>query len=115
MTGVTSSIPDAATNGDTNGADDEDEAACDLHFIVGCQSCKAWDKQEEEESDDDAGWMAHSLSFAKDRLGKDLEWKRKNEEDLLVIDPREEAKRHKAEVKGKKEWDDKKGKNKVKG
>jgi peptidyl-prolyl cis-trans isomerase SDCCAG10 len=39
------------------------------------------------------------LSFAKDRLGKDLEWKRKNEEELLVIDPREEAKRHKAEGK----------------
>ncbi|KAF3042108.1 Peptidyl-prolyl isomerase cwc27 [Didymella heteroderae] len=90
--------------------DEEDEAVCDLHFIAGCQSCKAWDKEEEEESDDDAGWMSHSLSFAKDRLGKDLEWKRKNEEDLLVIDPLEEAKRHKAEVKGKREWDG--GKNK---
>ncbi|KAF2854268.1 cyclophilin-like protein [Plenodomus tracheiphilus IPT5] len=98
---------------DSSKADDEEEAACDLHFIVGCQSCKAWDKQDEEESDDDAGWMAHSLSFAKDRLGKDLEWKRKNEEDLLVIDPREEAKRHKAEVKGKREWDDAKGKKKI--
>lgn len=94
--------------------DDDEEAACDLHFIVGCQSCKAWDKQDEDESDDDAGWMAHSLSFAKDRLGKDLEWKRKNEEDLLVIDPREEAKRHKAEVKGKREWDDAKGKQRSK-
>ena len=93
---------------------EEDEAACDLHFIVGCQSCKAWDKQDEEESDDDAGWMAHSLSFAKDRLGKDLEWKRKNEEDLLVIDPREEAKRHKAEGRGRREWDDAKGKQKMK-
>ncbi|KAF1832762.1 hypothetical protein BDW02DRAFT_580939 [Decorospora gaudefroyi] len=85
-------------NGVSNRANDEDEAACDLHFIVGCQSCKAWDEQDEEESDDDAGWMSHSLSFAKDRLGKDLEWKRKNEEELLVIDPREEAKRHKAGV-----------------
>jgi peptidyl-prolyl cis-trans isomerase SDCCAG10 len=89
-----------------------EEVLCDLHFIVGCQSCTAWDEQEEE-SDDDAGWMSHSLSFAKDRLGKDLEWKRKNEEDLLVIDPLEEAKRHKVEAKGKREWDGK-GKNKSK-
>jgi peptidyl-prolyl cis-trans isomerase SDCCAG10 len=94
--------------------EDEDEATCDLHFIAGCQSCKAWDKEEEEESDDDAGWMSHSLSFAKDRLGKDLEWKRKNEEDLLVIDPLEEARRHKAEAKGKREWDGGKEKKKLK-
>ncbi|KAF2012637.1 cyclophilin-like protein [Aaosphaeria arxii CBS 175.79] len=85
-----------------NGAD---EVACDLHFIVGCQSCKAWDKQDEEESDDDAGWMAHSLTFAKDRLGKDLEWKRKNEEELLVIDPRERAQELKGPKGGKREWD----------
>lgn len=102
-------------DGDANGSKDEgDEAVCDLHFIAGCQSCKAWDKEEEEESDDDAGWMSHSLSFAKDRLGKDLEWKRKNEEDLLVIDPLEEAKRHKAEAKGKREWDGGKDKKKSK-
>ncbi|KAF9696434.1 hypothetical protein EKO04_005183 [Ascochyta lentis] len=102
--------------GATNGtkADEEDEAVCDLHFIAGCQSCKAWDKEEEEESDDDAGWMSHSLSFAKDRLGKDLEWKRKNEEDLLVIDPLEEAKKHKADAKGKREWDGGKDKKKLK-
>jgi peptidyl-prolyl cis-trans isomerase SDCCAG10 len=36
--------------------------------------------------------MSHSLNFAKDRLGKDLEWKRKNEEELLVIDPLAKAK-----------------------
>lgn len=104
---------DADAN-DSKPIDEEDEAACDLHFIVGCQSCRAWDKQDEEESDDDAGWMTHSLSFAKDRLGKDLEWKRKNEEDLLVIDPREEAKRHRAEGKSKRDWDDAKGKKKLK-
>ncbi|KAF2624045.1 cyclophilin-like protein [Macroventuria anomochaeta] len=103
---------DSATN--SSKIDEEDEAVCDLHFIAGCQSCKAWDKEEEEESDDDAGWMSHSLSFAKDRLGKDLEWKRKNEEDLLVIDPLEEAKRHKAEAKGKREWDGGKDKKKMK-
>ncbi|KAF1915580.1 cyclophilin-like domain-containing protein [Ampelomyces quisqualis] len=104
----------AAGSTEANGAktsDDQEAAACDLHFIVGCQSCTAWDRQEEDESDDDAGWMAHSLSFAKDRLGKDLEWKRKNE-DYLVIDPLEEAKRHKANAKGKREWDDPKGRKK---
>ncbi|KAH7074770.1 cyclophilin-like domain-containing protein [Paraphoma chrysanthemicola] len=103
-----------ANGGKVDDEEEEEAAACDLHFIVGCQSCTAWDKQDEDESDDDTGWMAHSLSFAKDRLGKDLEWKRKNEEELLVIDPREEAKRHKAEVKGKREWDDAKGKRKLK-
>jgi peptidyl-prolyl cis-trans isomerase SDCCAG10 len=36
--------------------------------------------------------MTHALSFAKDRLGKDLTWKRKNEEELVVIDPREKEK-----------------------
>jgi peptidyl-prolyl cis-trans isomerase SDCCAG10 len=44
------------------------------------------------DSDSDADWMSHALSFAKDRLGKDLTWKRKNETELLVIDPREKAK-----------------------
>ncbi|KAH9872871.1 hypothetical protein J1614_005265 [Plenodomus biglobosus] len=109
------SLPTDNGNGASDGAtaDGDEQVACDLHFIVGCQSCKAWDRQDEEESDDDVGWMAHSLSFAKDRLGKDLEWKRKNEEDLVVIDPREEAKRHKAQVKGKREWDDAKGKRKI--
>lgn len=85
---------------------EEEEAPCDLHFIVGCQSCTAWDKQDQDDSDDDTGWMSHSLSFAKDRLGKDLEWKRKNEEELVVIDPRERAQDLKAERKAKREWDD---------
>jgi peptidyl-prolyl cis-trans isomerase SDCCAG10 len=84
---------------------DEEEVPCDLHFVVGCQSCTAWDKQDEEESDDDAGWMTHALSFAKDRLGKDLEWKRKNEEELVVIDPLEKAKELKAAKKGNRDWD----------
>jgi peptidyl-prolyl cis-trans isomerase SDCCAG10 len=93
---------------------DEEAVPCDLHFIVGCQSCTAWDKQDEEESDDDTGWMSHALSFAKDRLGKDLEWKRKNEEELVVIDPLEKAKELKAARKGKREWDTDKGKKKMK-
>lgn len=98
----------------TRAANEEEAAACDLHFIVGCQSCTAWDKQEEVESDDDVGWMAHSLSFAKDRLGKDLKRKRKNEDELVVIDPLEEAKKHKADAKGKREWDNPRGKKKLK-
>ncbi|KAF2157937.1 hypothetical protein K461DRAFT_274179, partial [Myriangium duriaei CBS 260.36] len=58
----------------------EEEALCDLHFIANCQSCKAWDGEGkakgEEDAEDDPNWMAHKLSFAKDTLGKDLEWKR---------------------------------------
>ncbi|KAF2738651.1 peptidyl-prolyl isomerase CWC27 [Polyplosphaeria fusca] len=94
-----------------NGGDDAtrpshaegDGEPCDLHFIIGCQSCTAWDKQEEEDSDDDTGWMSHALSFAKDRLGKDLEWKRKNEEELVVIDPLAKAKDLKEERRAKKD------------
>jgi peptidyl-prolyl cis-trans isomerase SDCCAG10 len=90
---------------------EEEEVPCDLHFIVNCQSCTAWDKEVQDDSDDDAGWMNHALSFAKDRLGKSLEWKRKNEEELVVIDPREKAKELKEERKGKREKT--KGKDKV--
>ena len=83
------------------GNDDDDEAAlCDLHFIANCQSCSNWGRREDgldgkgadDEDENDADWMKHSLSFAKDRLGKDLTWKRKNEEELVVIDPREKEK-----------------------
>jgi peptidyl-prolyl cis-trans isomerase SDCCAG10 len=84
----------ANENGNTAG--DEDEAAvCDLHFIANCQSCSRWDENGAKEEDEDlggTGWMSHKLTFAKDRLGKDLEWKRKNEEELVVIDPREREK-----------------------
>lgn len=74
-------------------ADDDEEAGlCDLHFIANCQSCKAWDKPDEEADgdDDDPGWMAHQLTFAKDTLGKDLKWKQQMAE-IEVIDPREKA------------------------
>lgn len=106
-------IPEADEDKVSKPSADDEETACDLHFVVGCQSCTAWDKQGEADSDDDTGWMSHSLSFAKDRLGKDLEWKRKNEEELVVIDPLEKAKEFKTGRKGKKEWDDGKGKRKV--
>jgi peptidyl-prolyl cis-trans isomerase SDCCAG10 len=106
---------DVPSNDSSRTVGEEEEVPCDLHFIVGCQSCKAWDKEDQDESDDDTGWMAHSLSFAKDRLGKDLEWKRKNEEELVVIDPREKAQELKAERRSKREWDDGKEKRGKKG
>lgn len=105
--------PDASGS-EKRPTNEEEEVPCDLHFIVGCQSCTAWDKQDGAESDDDTGWMSHALSFAKDRLGKDLEWKRKNEEELVVIDPLEKAKEVKAARKGKRDWDVDKGKRKMK-
>ncbi|EMC97422.1 hypothetical protein BAUCODRAFT_52192, partial [Baudoinia panamericana UAMH 10762] len=80
---------------------DEEAELCDLHFIANCQSCKSWetekpDGEAEEDGDDDPGWMSHALSFAKDTLGKDLEWKRKMEE-IEVIDPLERARGFKEE------------------
>lgn len=102
-------------------ADDDEEAPlCDLHFIANCQSCSRWDSAllsktdnaADENSDDDGKeWLSHSLSFAKDRLGKDLTWKRKNEEELVVIDPREREKEVKAKQKDR---DRDKGKGKAK-
>ena len=100
-------------------ADDEEAALCDLHFIADCQSCQSWDKHlsgnVEATNEDDKGWMSHALSFDKDRLGKDLNWKKKKEEELVVIDPREKARdiieeqRAKRQAKGKgishKAWD----------
>ncbi|KAK3683821.1 cyclophilin-like domain-containing protein [Podospora appendiculata] len=67
---------------------DGDGEVCDLHFIANCQSCRAWDKLEEVKDDsDDEGWMSHKLSFAADKLGKDLSYRKKAEEELVVIDP----------------------------
>ncbi|KHN98294.1 Peptidyl-prolyl cis-trans isomerase, cyclophilin-type [Metarhizium album ARSEF 1941] len=98
-------------SGETAGAGDEAEL-CDLHFIASCQSCTAWDKQDKEESDDE-GWMSHSLSFAADKLGKDLSNRKKAEEELVVIDPREKARTLKegkraereTKVSGSRAWD----------
>lgn len=86
---------------------DEDEAElCDLHFIANCASCQSWDKHRSEnlDEDEDVGnaWMAHALTFGKDRLGKDLSWKKKNEEDLVVIDPREKTREIMEEHRAKK-------------
>lgn len=98
---VTTAQPVAAQSAD----DDEEAHLCDLHFIANCQSCQSWDthlggEQDGDPEDDDRGWLSHALSFEKDRLGKDLTWKRKNEE-LSVIDPREKEKTLKEEKKAK--------------
>ncbi|PNS15519.1 hypothetical protein CAC42_778 [Sphaceloma murrayae] len=90
---------DGQTNGKENdkvkgNAIDEEEKLCDLHFIANCQSCHAWDDDagdKDVDDDNDPNWMSHQLSFAKDLLGKDLEWKRKMAE-FEVIDPREKTK-----------------------
>jgi len=87
------------------GADDEEAGLCDLHFIANCQSCKAWDDEKpdedaEGEGDDDPGWMAHQLTFAKDTLGKDLKWKKQMAE-IEVIDPREKAREIAGERRGR--------------
>jgi peptidyl-prolyl cis-trans isomerase SDCCAG10 len=89
--------------------DDEEVNLCALHFIPDCQSCSKWDEEEADEGDNlGDGWMGHRLTFAKDRLGKDLEWKKKNEE-LSVYDPREKEKelgiKPRGESSGKREWD----------
>ncbi|CZT10524.1 hypothetical protein WAI453_003094 [Rhynchosporium graminicola] len=86
--------------------DDEEEAAlCDLHFIAQCQSCKKWDEEDQDEVDDidDAGWMSHALSFKEDKLGKDLSYRKKAEDELVVIDPREKARTLKEDMKAKRE------------
>lgn len=81
---------------------DEEALLCDLHFIAECQSCGRWDAEQllqqdggdgdeggEGDGEGGVGWMVQKLSFERDRRGKDLEWKRQNEKELVVIDPRE--------------------------
>ncbi|APA05622.1 hypothetical protein SS1G_02056 [Sclerotinia sclerotiorum 1980 UF-70] len=95
-----------AKPGENGTADDEEAALCDLHFIANCQSCQSWEAQGEEEEDvdfNDKGWMSHALSFKEDKLGKDLSYRKKAEEELVVIDPREKAKTLKEEMKAKRE------------
>ncbi|KAK2743994.1 Peptidyl-prolyl isomerase cwc27 [Myotisia sp. PD_48] len=91
--------------------EEEEAQLCDLHFIVDCQSCRAWDVPESEaldsskangkgrgDSDDDdesgMGWMTHMLQFGKDAYGKDLNWKKSHQDvdSLVVIDPRQKEK-----------------------
>ncbi|KAI6826410.1 cyclophilin-like protein [Hortaea werneckii] len=106
----------STANGKPSDPTDEEEVLCDLHFIANCQSCKAWIDDNDptapngeggdgnnldDDNDPSSSWMAHSLTFAKDTLGKDLEWKRKMEE-IEIIDPREKARELGVEKGGKK-------------
>ncbi|KAK4695581.1 peptidyl-prolyl cis-trans isomerase SDCCAG10, partial [Lecanoromycetidae sp. Uapishka_2] len=90
----------------TNGDDDDEANLCDLHFIANCQSCQSWDEHIGEDADREDnindGWMSHALSFEKDRLGKDLSYKKKAEEELVVIDPREKERSIREEQRAKK-------------
>ncbi|KAL3427879.1 peptidyl-prolyl isomerase cwc27 [Phlyctema vagabunda] len=102
---VTKAIPAEETPQET-AEDDEEAALCDLHFIANCQSCKSWDAQDEggeEDDDNDIGWMSHALSFKEDKLGKDLSYRKKAEDELVVIDPRERARTLKEEKKAQRE------------
>ncbi|KAK1986239.1 cyclophilin type peptidyl-prolyl cis-trans isomerase/CLD [Colletotrichum cereale] len=83
-------------------AGDEEAELCDLHFIADCQSCKAWDQTAKEDSDDE-GWMSRALSFKADKLGKDLSYRKKAEDELVVIDPREKARTLQEEKKASRE------------
>ncbi|KIW39066.1 uncharacterized protein PV06_08878 [Exophiala oligosperma] len=100
-------VVSTANDDDNQNSDNDDGEAelCDLHFIANCQSCSKWDEEgaaqnpDAENDDDDKEWLSHTLSFAKDRLGKDLTWKKKNEEELVVIDPREKERELKTDRK----------------
>ncbi|KAI1182721.1 cyclophilin-like protein [Nemania serpens] len=98
--------PTVPAGGDTDekptGETEGEAELCDLHFIANCQSCTSWDKAEKEDSDDE-GWMSHSLSFTADKLGKDLQYRKKAEEELVVIDPREKARTLKEEKRSQRE------------
>ena len=84
---------------------EEEYQLCDLHFIPHCQSCKSWDEAHANDStvvgsaigEGDIrpeDFLGHTLRFEKDRLGKDLSWKKEHEYDdgLVLIDPREKTK-----------------------
>ncbi|KAF1813122.1 cyclophilin-like protein [Eremomyces bilateralis CBS 781.70] len=104
LKGMTDVSEEIHTNGMPTGSAEDEEDVCDLHFVAGCQSCASWETQlaaqEAKEAESDLGWMSHRLTFERDRLGKSLEWKRKNEEELVVIDPREKTEELKKAKKG---------------
>ncbi|KAH6661506.1 peptidyl-prolyl isomerase CWC27 [Plectosphaerella plurivora] len=98
---------------DDTGAEGEEAQLCDLHFIAGCESCRAWDEKVNDDSDDD-GWMGAALSFKADKLGKDLRFRKAAEDDLVVIDPlakgksiqdKRKAEREARSGKSGREWD----------
>ncbi|KAE8447316.1 hypothetical protein EG329_010874 [Mollisiaceae sp. DMI_Dod_QoI] len=102
----TEPIPENEDHKDNAAGEDEEAALCDLHFIADCQSCMKWDTQgdgDKDDDDDDIGWMSHALSFKEDKLGKDLTYRKKAEEELVVIDPREKARTLKEEKKAQRD------------
>jgi peptidyl-prolyl cis-trans isomerase SDCCAG10 len=103
---VSADAPTVEVAENDSGGDGEEAALCDLHFIADCQSCKKWDTHAEgadPDEDDDKGWMSHALSFKADKLGKDLKYRKKAEDELVVIDPREKARTLKEEKKAERE------------
>ncbi|KAK1074204.1 Peptidyl-prolyl isomerase cwc27 [Friedmanniomyces endolithicus] len=107
-------IPPLPVEHARTGAEEDEANLCDLHFIPNCQSCRSWDHQADPDlvdADADGGdeWMSHTLSFAKDLLGKDLKFK-KSMAEIEVIDPRAKAMEIKEEMAGKR-----RGKGKGKG
>lgn len=102
-------------------APDEEAILCDLHFIANCQSCSNWaDDGKDDEIDNvkDKSFLNHSLTFEKNRLGKDLSWKQKNEDELVVIDPRDREKELGIKSGSKqrpKEWDRRKEERRERG
>jgi len=98
--------PEEAKSEEAPAEEDEEAALCDLHFIANCQSCQSWDTHAEgadPEDEDDIGWMSHALSFKADKLGKDLSYRKKAEDEMVVIDPREKARTLKEEKKAQRE------------
>lgn len=86
------------------GADvDEEASPCDLHFVPNCQSCRAWDKKEDGDESGDEGFMTHAMSTKADKLGKDLSYRKKAEEQLVVIDPRAKAQTIKEQKRAERE------------
>ena len=70
----------------------DEREPCDLHGVPGCFSC--FDRLgETADNQDDLTFLGHTLHFDKDRMGKDLEWRKNMKDNLDVIDPRERAKR----------------------
>ena len=82
---------------------DVDADRCDLHFVPNCQSCKVWASKEEAEESGDEGFMAHMMSCKEDKAGRDLSYRKKAEEQLVVIDPRARAQTFKDEKRAARE------------
>ncbi|KAI9785474.1 MAG: Peptidyl-prolyl isomerase cwc27 [Geoglossum umbratile] len=67
----------------------EEEPLCDLHFLADCRSCGAGPEAAAlpaNDDDNDTAWLAHQLTFAKERRGRETEWARSGE-GLDVEDP----------------------------